>query len=227
MSVNSMELCIAACSWYALGRMRARYLLLPMIAAGVAAATILSSAAAGDKPVPKPVATNRPDAGAEAKYDANNRTHISQFMEMVVLGNAKYISRDFPAAIETYRKAIALQPTQPLGHYLLGEAQLASANLTEAEASFNAADNVADRDPRVKVKVLFCLADLKERQKKWDDAKIAWQRYNDYAQAHGDAGAMPASATARIQAIDEALKQDKAYEAVRARIAFDKDAGTK
>ena len=193
----------------------------------MAAATLLSSASAGDKPAPKPVASNRPDASPESKYDSNNRTHISEFMETIALGNTKYISRDFPAAIETYRKAIALQPTQALGHYLLGEAQLATGNVTEAEASFVAADNVADRNPGVKVKVLFCLADVKERQKKWDDAKAAWQRYNDYAQAHSDAGAMPASATARLQAIDEALKQDKVYEAVRARIAFDKDAGTK
>jgi tetratricopeptide (TPR) repeat protein len=223
-----MELCTTACSWYPLGRMRARHFLFPMFAAGVAAATLLSSASAGGPTKPVASSSSRADAAAEPKYDSNNRTHISQFMEMVALGNAKYISRDFPAAIETYRKAIALQPTQPLGHYLLGEAQLASGNATEAEASFLAADNVADRDPRVKVKVLFCLADLKERQKKWDDAKTAWQRYNDYAQAHGDAGAMPASATMRIQAIDEALKQDKAYEAVRARIAADKaDAGTK
>jgi len=205
--------------------MRSRFVLFPLLTAGVAAATLLSSAASGDKPAPKPVASSHPDASAG--YDSNNRSHISQFMETVALGNTKYISRDFPAAIETYRKAIALQPTQPLGHYLLGEAQLATGNVTEAEASFVAADNVADKNPGVKVKVLFCLADVKEREKKWDDAKAAWQRYNDYAQAHSDAGAMPASATARIQAIDEVIKQDKAYEAVRARIAFDKDAGTK
>lgn len=204
--------------------MRARYVLLPMIALGVAVATLAwsaSSASAGDKPKPAG------HAASPAKYDPQNRTHISPFMETIALGNTKYIARDFPAAIETYRKAIALQPTHPLGHYLLAEAQLASGNLTEAEASFVAADNVADREPGVKVKVLFCLADLKERQKKWDEAKVAWQHYNDYGQAHGDAGAMPASATARIQAIDDALKQDKAYEAVRARIAAEKDGGAK
>ena len=145
-------------------------------------------------------------------------------MEMVAQANAKATSRDFPGATELYRKAIQLQPANPLGHYLLGEVQLVQGNLTEAEASMNQADNVGDKNPNVKAKVLFVLADLKERQKKWDDAKAAWTRYNEYAANH-DAGAMPASAAARIQAIDDMLKQDKAYEIVRQRILAEKDGG--
>ncbi len=162
---------------------------------------------------------------ADDKYDPNNVTHISQFMETCVQGNAKFVSRDFPGAIELYRKAIQLQPTNPIGHYLLGEAQSASGNLTEAEASWTNADNLGDKVPNVKVKLLFVLADLKERQKKWDDAKAGWQRYKEYATSHADAGGAPASADARIQAIDEMLKQDKAYDVVRQRIAAEKDGG--
>lgn len=146
-------------------------------------------------------------------------------MDTVVSGNAKFIARDFPGAIETYKKAIALAPQNPLGHYLLGEAMVQTGNLTEAEAAFTQADNTADKTPQVKAKVLFCIADLKERQKKWDDAKAAWQKYADWAQSHGDAGAMPQTAAARIAAIDEAVKQDKAYDVVRQRIAAEKEAG--
>ena len=65
-------------------------------------------------------------------------------------------------------------------------------------------------------KILFVLADLKEREKKWDDAKTAWKAYGDYAAKHVDAGMAPATPPARIQAIDDMLKQDKAYDVVRA-----------
>ena len=126
--------------------------------------------------------------GGDDKYNPDNRTHISKFMETAVQGNVKLLSRDFPGAIELYRQAIQLQPTNPLGHYLLGEAQSASGNIPEAEASWTQADNLGDKVPEVKTRVLFCLADLKERQKKWDDAKAAWQRYQQYVAAHVDAG---------------------------------------
>ncbi len=176
--------------------------------------TLASSAAFADgkKDAPK-------KASEDDKYDPENKTHISKFMETIVAGNAKFVSRDFPGAIEVYRTAIQLQPTNPLGHYMLGEAQSAAGNLGEAQASWEQADNVGDKTPSVKVKVLFCLADLKERQKKWDDAKTAWQRYKQFIADHAGAGGAVASADARIQAIEEAQKQDKAYEIVRTRIA--------
>jgi len=179
-------------------------------------ATLPLAVASGDD---KPAAGK--DGGSD-KYDPNNRTHISKFVETIVRGNAKAVSRDFPGAIEIYREAIQLDPQNPLGHYLLGEAQSANNNLTEAEASWTQADNLGDKAPDVKTRVLFCLADLKERQKKWDDAKAAWQRYQQYVGAHGDAGGFGASAEARITAIDEAMKQDKAYDIVRQRIAAEK-----
>jgi len=173
----------------------------------------LSLAATGAFADPKKPASD------DDKYDPANKTHISKFMETVVEGNAKMVSRDFPGAIEVYRRAIQLQPMNPLGHYMLGEAQSASGNLTEAEASWTQADSVGDKAPEVKVRVLFVLADLKERQKKWDDAKTAWQRYKQYVGEHPNAGGFVASADARILAIDEMQKQDKAYDIVRQRIA--------
>lgn len=163
-----------------------------------------------------------PKKSDDDKYDPENKTHISKFMETIVEGNAKFVSRDFPGAIEVYRRAIQLQPTNAFGHYMLGEAQSASGNLPEAQASWEQADSVGDKTPSVKVKVLFCLADLKERLKKWDDAKTAWQRYKQFIADHAKDTSVigfVTSADARIQAIDEAQKQDKAYEIVRTRIA--------
>ena len=201
---------------------KARIAALLVCSVALGAFVAVAPDARGDnKPASKPAGATPDD-----KYDPANRTHISKFMETCVQGNAKFISRDFPGAIEVYRKAIQLQPMNPLGHYLLGEAQSASGNLTEAEASWTNADNLGDKDPPIKTKLLFVLADLKERQKKWDDAKAGWQRYAQYVAAHADAGGSAATADARIKAIDDMLKQDKAYDVVRQRIAAEKtDAG--
>jgi tetratricopeptide (TPR) repeat protein len=164
-------------------------------------------------------------AASKIRHDANNVTGISEFMEVCVQANARYVSHDTAGAIDLYRKAIKLQPRNPLGHYLLGEALLGTGNLQEAEASWLEADQVVDNGPPwIKAKVLFVLADMREREKKWEDAKVAWQRYIDYCGKHADVG-LPASGSSRMQAIDEMLKQDKAYDIVRQRIKEEKEGG--
>jgi tetratricopeptide (TPR) repeat protein len=141
-------------------------------------------------------------------------------------GNAKYAARDFDGAIELYRKAIELSPHQALGYYLLGEAQLAAGNLGEAEASWDrAALEAGEKDPALRARILFVTADLKERQKKWEDAKTAWQTYLDWANRFPNAGAFPATALSRQAVLDTVIKQDKAYEVVRQRIAASQDGG--
>jgi tetratricopeptide (TPR) repeat protein len=150
----------------------------------------------------------------------------SKYAQACAQGNAKYGARDFQGAIAEYRVAIELDAKNPLGHYLLGEAQLAAGNVPEAEASWNRALAASsDKDPAMHARILFVLADLKERQWKWDDAKTAWQAYLEYANRFPNAGAFPASAHSRQQVIDAMLKQDKTYEIVRKRIAEAKDGG--
>jgi tetratricopeptide (TPR) repeat protein len=171
-----------------------------------------------------------PAASASAtsgkKHDPNNIKAISEFMETCVAGNAKYASRDFQGATDLYRKAIQLDPNHALGHYLLGEAFLAQGNIPEADAAWQRAANLSnEKNPALRARVLFVVADLKERQKKWDDARSAWQVYLDWASKYADAGAFPGSATSRQQAIDTMTKQDKAYDVVRQRIADTKDGG--
>jgi tetratricopeptide (TPR) repeat protein len=167
-----------------------------------------------------------PKASVEKKHDPQNQTALSEFMELCLQGNAKFVAKDVNAAIELYKRAIAQSPKNGLGHYLLGEAQLASGNLAEAEASWKTAEQTTDdRNATLRGRVLFVLADVKERQKKWDEAKAAWQAYGEYAAKHVDAGASPQTSTSRGQAIEDMLKQDKLYEVVRQRIAAEKDAG--
>ncbi len=166
-------------------------------------------------------------ADGGVKHDPDNRTALAEWMERCVKGNAKFLAHDVAGASDIYRQAIQLAPKRALPHYLLAEAFLSEGKLTEAEAELNDAEQASDdRDPNVHGKVLFVIADTKEREKKWDDAKAAWKAYSEYSAKHSDAGMTPATAPARVQAIDDMLKLDKAYEIVRQRIADEsKDAG--
>ena len=141
-------------------------------------------------------------------------------------GNAKYALRDFSGAIAHYHAAIDLDSKNPLGYYLLGQAQLAAGSIADAEASWNRASLASgDHDPALRSRVLFAVADLKERQWKWDDAKAAWQAYLDWSSRFPSPAAYPASAASRQQVIDAMLRQDKSYDVVRRRIEDTRDGG--
>jgi tetratricopeptide (TPR) repeat protein len=181
--------------------------------------------AAGQKasaPAGKPKPKNAPDAGE--RYDPENVTAINQFMETVGKGNEKYAAKDYLGAIDVYKKAIQLSPRNALGPYLLGEAYLATGNLGEAEAAFKTAEELNDpKYPLVRSHVLFAVADVYEREKKWEQARTAWQAYTEHAAKLGqDGGAHPLSGAARIKAVDDWVKLDKQYEIVRQRIAAEK-----
>jgi tetratricopeptide (TPR) repeat protein len=156
----------------------------------------------------------KPDASAESSGGS------SKYKDACKDGNTKYAARDFAGAIAAYQKAIEIDPNNALGHYFLGEAQLAAGSLVEAEAAWNRASLAAgDKDPALRARILFVIADLKERQKKWEEARAAWQVYLDWANKYSNAGAFPGSAQSRQQVIDAMQKQDKAYAVVRQRIA--------
>lgn len=185
-------------------------------------ALVLFPFAAADAQKPKPHTA----PSGEKKYDPENVTAPSQAMETVLEGNKKYLAKDYAGALDIYKKALVLNPRMALAHYLAGETFLAMSNLGEAEAAFKAAEEVTNaKEPLVRSHVLFALADCYEREKKWEDAKKAWQAYGEHA-AKLDGGAHPASGVARLKAIDDYLTLDKKYEIVRQRIAAEKaDAG--
>jgi tetratricopeptide (TPR) repeat protein len=149
-----------------------------------------------------------------------------EYLKICEGGNAKYAGRDFAGAIDEYRKAIELNPKQGLAYYFMGEAQLAAGNLSEADAAWNRASlESGEADPALHARVLFVIADLRERQKRWDDAKAAWQGYVDWAAKYPNSNAAPASGQSRMQVIDTMTKQDKAYDVVRERIRATADGG--
>jgi tetratricopeptide (TPR) repeat protein len=177
------------------------------------------SSAKGDSGAPAP--------SGSVRRDPKNQTALSEFMATCIDGNKQYASRDFKSALATYKKAITLDPKNALGHYLAGEALLADNNLSEAEAMWKQAELTAtDEDPFLRARVLFVKADLYERQKRWSDARAAWQAYGEYAGKFGDAGVgFPASGQSRVQAIDAMTKLNAESDKVKQRIKDTADGG--
>lgn len=153
-------------------------------------------------PVPAAVANEQRGPDGQPVDPAGQRG-ISPFMIKILKGNAAYAARNFAGSVTRYREAILEDAEHPLGHYMLGQAQLAAGNLAEAEASYNAGLRFAKTNKRLYAKLLFVLADLHERQAKWADAKQGFGAYAAYCRANPDANGYPASAEGRIKAIDK------------------------
>jgi tetratricopeptide (TPR) repeat protein len=144
---------------------------------------------------------------------------ISPYMEVINKGEASFVARDFAGAVAQFQEAIKIDGQKMLAFYRMGEAQLAAGKPEEADAIWTAGLSKEGTGTQ-KAKLLFCLADLKERQKKYDAAKEAWGRYaqflKDYPQeAKGFAG----TPEERIKVIDRRVKDEKDYAPVKERIA--------
>jgi tetratricopeptide (TPR) repeat protein len=168
-----------------------------------------------DKAAPAPA---KPAEGGEVRRDPNGVKGISPFWENVNKGDAAYIARDFDAAIGAYRDAIAASPQNPLGHYRLGEAQLAKGNIAEAEQSWDTGLRFAGDDQRIRAKLLFLMADLRERQKAYDEATARWEQYEKVAQQQPEAKAFPATAAERKKRIADWKRITEESAAVKERI---------
>jgi tetratricopeptide (TPR) repeat protein len=155
-------------------------------------------------------------AGGEVRRDPKGVKGISPFWEAIRKGDAAYIARDFDAALAAYSEAIQQEPQNGLGHYRAGEAYLAKGDLKKAEEAWMAALRFASSDRALKAKVLFVLADLRERQQSYQEAKDAWATYKTNVQ--GAAGAYPETADDRAKRIDEWVDTKAKYEPVKQRI---------
>ena len=193
-----------------------------ILALAVPAIALVPLVASGE---PKPKAPKEADKAE--KYDPENITAISQYMETIAKGNERFAAKEHTSAIDTYKKAIQLAPKNPLGHYLLAEAYLAGGNMGEAEAAIQQAYEADAKNATVRSHVLFLRAEIFERQKKWDQAKLAWQAYTEHAAKLGaEGGAFPQSGAERLKASQKVVDLEKAYAGVRERIAAEKaDAG--
>ena len=161
-----------------------------------------------------------PTAGATAapiRRDPAGRKGINAYWERLLKGDAAYLARDFPAAVAAYREAITALPKNPLGHYRMGQAQVAKGDVAEAEAAYDAGLRFAESEPAFKAKLLFVLADLAERQKNYDQAVARWKTYAEFVAANSESKGFAATATERQKRITEWVQISQASAQVRER----------
>lgn len=160
----------------------------------------------------------------EVRRDPRGRKGISPFREAVQRGDAAVLARDFDAAIAAYRDALAKESENALGYYRIGEAQLLKGDVHEAEVAFTAGLRVvAAADSSLKAKLQFVLADLRERQKAYDEASAKWGEYEAFTTSQKDTG-FPASASERKKVVETWKKLSADAAAVKARIEKGKQA---
>lgn len=209
--------------------MRARWLTVSISIATAAFATAAAAQqGASRQGLPAPAATAQSEQrGPQGQpIDPAGQRGISPFMIKVLKGNAAYAARDFKASIGAYREAIQEDAENPLGHYMLGQAQLAAGNLAEAEAAWQRGLRFAGMQKMLHSKLLFVLADLHERQGNFTQAKQGFEAYAAFCRANPDIHGYPASAEGRIQAIDKREDVAKKAAVVKQRIeAREKELG--
>lgn len=173
------------------------------------------------KPDPKaaaaaPTAPMPPPAGP--LKDPENKKGISPYMEAIKKGEDAFVARDFAGAVTAFQDAVKLDSAKMLAFYRLGEAQLASGKPEEAEAIWTAALN-KEGPADLKSKVLFVIADLRERQRKLDVAKDEWAKYATFLKEHAsDAKGYAGTPEERTKMIERRLKDEKDYAVVKERI---------
>ena len=199
---------------------------------GLSAVVAMTTAAqAADKAAPKAGDAKAGDAKAGKEKDASTVDAdgvrrdpkgikgISPYLEQIVRGDRAYVARDFDGAILNYREAIKLEPEKALGHYRIGAAQLAKGDQKEAEAAYVNGLRFVGKDGTLKAKLIFALADLRERQKNNDEAIGRWKEYAKNAEDEKEAITYPGTATERIARNEAWKKNASESEEVKARIA--------
>ena len=143
------------------------------------------------------------------------------YMTKVQNGMRLAVARDFNGAIASLREAVQENPSRAEAYYYLGEVQRMQGNLPEALESFRTAARTAQSasDPAFRMRALAGVAATLELQENQLDAsRTGWNEAATFADANRSV-ANPEIARARIQAIDAVTEQERAYVAVRERIA--------
>jgi tetratricopeptide (TPR) repeat protein len=178
-----------------------------------------SVASADDKPKKKGDDSAAKKDAKEKKDEASGGVKgITPYTEKLIKGHKLIAARDFAGAVDAYRSAITEDDKNPQGHYFLGAAQLLKGDLNEAEASWQNALRISARDPLTQSKVRFALADLRERQRKLEESKSAWQDYGKVIADNPKITGYPNTPGERQKAVDRWLELEKKYGEVKARI---------
>ncbi|MGC4090628.1 MAG: tetratricopeptide repeat protein [Polyangiaceae bacterium] len=163
-------------------------------------------------------AEDAPAADGGVRRDPKGVQGVSPMWEAIGKGDSAILARDYDAAIAAYREAITKSPQQALGHYRMGEAQVLKGDLKEAQAAYEAALRFVGKDAGLKGKVLFCLADLSERKKAWDEALSRWNDYEEFAKSAERVKVFIATAEERKKRVSEYKQLAADSAAVKERI---------
>lgn len=143
---------------------------------------------------------------------------VSPLLEAMGKGDSAVAAHDFDTALSAYREALKLSPNSGLLHYRIAETQGLKGDFKEAESEYNTALHLAEADAGLKAQILFCLADLAERQRLFDVAVERYTTYETFSQTVEKAKTYPASAAERKKRISEWQQIAKDAADVKARI---------
>ena len=194
--------------------------------AALLASLFVSGVSAGAEPTPavqpadaaKPADAARASAPAEVRRDPLGVKGISPFTEALKRGDRALLARDIEGALSAYRDALVKEPENALGHYRLGEAELLKGDLLEAESAFSVGLRVVGANLNLKAKLLFAMADLRERKKAYDEASAQWSEYELFTTQQKEAQGFPASGAERKKVVETWKKLSADSLAVKARI---------
>jgi len=152
--------------------------------------------------------------------DGDNSTPgADEYTQRVQDGIALLVSGDSSGAQSAFRDAIQMDGNRPQGPYYLAASNRMSGNFQDAVTGFERAADVAENEPRWRARALQGVAETLERMDgRLEDARTAWQAYVRFADSNTTV-AFSAMGRARVQAIDVMVEQERAYPAVRQRIA--------
>jgi len=200
-----------------------------LVAGGLFASSFGLAVGAGAQP--PPTAAVQPTTGvavepatevkreAEVRRDPRGIKGISPFTEALKRGDAALLARDMEAAVVAYRDALAQEPENALAYYRIAEAQILKGDLKEAETALVAGLRaVVATNLSLKAKLLFALADLRERQKAYDEASAKWAEYEAFTTEQKDAQGFPASGAERKKVVEAWKKLSADSVEVKARI---------
>jgi tetratricopeptide (TPR) repeat protein len=159
-----------------------------------------------------------PAAAGGVKRDPKGKKGISPFWESIKKGDDSLAARDIEGAKAAYQEAIRLEPQNPMGHYRMGEAELTKGNVKDAEALWQTALRFCGENAAMRAKVLFVLADVKERQRSLEEAANGWNAYEAHAKSAPTVKTYPATAGDRKKRIQDWKKLEADYGPVKERI---------
>jgi tetratricopeptide (TPR) repeat protein len=177
---------------------------------------------------PAPAASKSGLTAKGIRRDPKGVKGLSPLMEAMGKGDSAVAVHDFETALSAYRQALTLSPESGLLHYRIAEAQALKGDFKEAESEYGAALRLSGDDLGLKAKILFCLADLAERQRSFEAAVERYTTYETFAPTAEKAVTFPASAAERKKRISEWQQLAKDSADVKARIdKREKEAGPK